>query len=152
MRQLPVLIILLGLAFFSCKKNSAPIDPELSGSWKMISVTDNLTDTVITKPANTYVDINMIIIFTSSAAGNISVSLTQSSIKGNFTIGQNKTISIPKILISYPGFDIFYGSLDWDNEFLDNLSSSSLKYFFDSNSNLNISNSNTNKTVTFVKQ
>jgi hypothetical protein len=129
MRQAIISIILAAIIFSSCKKNFIPIDIQLSGSWKMISVTDNSADTVITKPANTYTDINVLITFTASASGNITGGLTQASVKGNFTIAQNKIISIPKILISYPSGDFFYGSPGWDNDFLDNVSGSSLKYF-----------------------
>jgi hypothetical protein len=146
------LFILIGLTYFSCKKDNTvnPIDPELAGQWKMISSKDNSSSTVTTKPPGLYIDIDIVIAFTTSTKGKISGGVTQASVKGDFTIDQQKMISIPAIYMLYPGFCLFIGSTQWDDEFLNNITISK-EYFFDSNGNLNINTSN-NKILTFTRQ
>jgi hypothetical protein len=62
---------------------------------------------------------------------------------------QNKVIAIPAIILAYP-VDIFYGSMDWDNQFSTHITTAE-KYYFDPSGNLNISCHN-DITLTFVKQ
>src|ERR1700730_14831973 len=104
MRQLFVLLILLGVTLSSCKKNDTinPLDTRLSGKWEMISIKDDSANTLITKPSSISTDIDITIFFTASARGEISGTLTRAtSVKGNFSIDRNKTIAVPAIYFSY---------------------------------------------------
>lgn len=117
MRRLLTLLLLVGFTFASCKKDdtNGPIDPGLAGRWEMIAVKDDSANIVIIKPASIPENIDITITFTSSAKGNVSGSLTTATtVKGDFSIDQNKTIAIPAILFTYP-VDIFYSSMDWDD-------------------------------------
>ena len=153
MRLLFTLSILAVLIFSSCKKDgpNSPIDPQLTGQWEMISVKDYSTNEVFTEPTILTTEIDITISFTSSTNGNISGTLsTGTTVKGGFSVDQYLRIAVPRINLSYPPFDIFYGSFDWDSQFYSNITLSS-NYSFDSSGNLNISCSN-HKVLTFIKK
>src|SRR5690349_11169720 len=104
MRRLLTLLLLTGFTFASCKKDgtTSSIDARLAGQWEMISVKDNATNEVFTKPTSVSEDIDIIISFTSSTKGNISGALTiATSVKGSFSIDQNKGIVIPSVNYTY---------------------------------------------------
>lgn len=153
MKPLFSLLVLAGFTFASCRKDDVinPIDTRLAGQWVMISVRNNSTNEVFTKPTYISEDIDMIITFTSSVNGKISGALTiATSIKGNFSIDKNSGIVIQSINLTYPSFDIFWGSTSWDQQFSDNITLSQ-RYSFDSSGNLNIACSN-NTVLIFVKR
>jgi len=153
MRPLFTLLLLAGFTFTSCKKDDVinPIDPRLAGQWEMISVRDNSTNEVFTKPPSVPENVDIIISFTSSAKGKISGALTiVTSVTGNFSIDQNNGIIIPAVFYTYPSFDIFWSSASWDQQFSDNITLSR-SYSFDSSGNLNIGCSN-NRILTFVRK
>ena len=117
----------------------------------MISVRDNFTNEVFTKPASVPENIDVIFSFATSARGNISGSLTiATSMKGIFSIDQHSEISIPSIDFTYPSFDIFWGSASWDQLFSENITLSD-NYSFDLSEHLNIVCSN-NKVLIFVRK
>jgi hypothetical protein len=151
MRRLLTLLLLVGFTFASCIKDdtNSPIDPGLAGRWEMISVRDDSANTLIAKPASIPENIDITITFTSSTKGNVSGSLTTAiTVKGDFSIDQYKAIAIPAIIFAYP-VDIFYGSMDWDNQFSNHITGAE-KYYFDSSGDLNISCRN-NITLNFIK-
>jgi hypothetical protein len=153
MRKPFALLLLAVFTFSSCKKDDTinPIDTRLAGQWEMISIKDTITNEVITKPTSVPENIDIIISFTSSANGNISGALTiATSVKGNFSINQDRGIAIPSVDFSYPSFDIFWGSISWDQQFSDNITFSN-SYSFDSSGHLNIGCSN-DKVLTFVRK
>ncbi len=153
MRPLFTLLLLAGFTFASCTKDYTinPIDARLEGQWEMISVRDNATNELFTKPVSVPENIDVIFSFATSAKGNISGSLTiATSVKGIFSIDQHSGISIPSIDLTYPSFDIFWGSASWDQQFSDNITLSD-SYSFESSGNLNIRCSN-DRVLTFVRK
>lgn len=97
MKQFLILIPALSLMLLSCKKNATDlISSSLDGTWKMILVKDNATNTVMTKPASLYGDV--IITFVSN-------DLSKGAFNGNtptnelgpdiYSLGSNRTIFIP---------------------------------------------------------
>lgn len=149
MRSLLVLLILTTLIFSSCKKTPFE-DPALVGSWKMVEIKDNANDSIITKPASIPQDVEIVFSYSKSGNGKISGNTTIASFEGNFAVGKNEIISIPAIIIKYPGFDVFWGSFQWDSEFLNNITISK-DYFFDFNGHLNINTTN-DKTLVFERE
>ncbi|HEY5463093.1 MAG TPA: hypothetical protein VIJ95_07550 [Hanamia sp.] len=152
MRISSVLIILLtAFTIFSCKKSPFE-DPALVGKWKMIEVRDNTNDTVFTKPASVNENVEIVFSYSSSGKGEMIGNATIAPVRGSFTVGEQRTISIPLVYydIDKVGFDIFWGSSEWDSEFLNNITISK-SYFFDSSGNLNINTTN-NTTIVFTKE
>ena len=97
MKRSLFLIPVIGLMLFSCKKDTSDlISPSLDGTWKMILVKDNATNTVMAKPASLYGDV--IITFVSN-------DLSKGAFNGNtptnelgpdiYSLGFNRTIFIP---------------------------------------------------------
>jgi len=152
MRQLFTLLITAIFVLASCKKDDTtrPVDAKLAGKWEMVSIKNNTTNAVITKPISVSTNIDIIMDFTSEGKGNISGVLTQETlIKGGFSVDQAKNIAIPSITLTYPS-DNLMGSFSWDSLFSYNITVSE-KYFYDSVGNLNISCRN-NNVLTFIKQ
>lgn len=153
MRQVFVLLFAL-FTLVCCKKNDNivnPIDTKLAGQWEMISAEDKSTSEVFTKPASVPNNIDISISFTSAAQGNVSGVLTMAtSVKGKFSITQNRGMAIPSMDFSYPAFDAFGGSASWDQQFSNNITLCD-SYFFDASEHLTISCRN-NKVLTFVKK
>ncbi len=101
MKRSLILIPVLSLILFSCKKNvSDLISPSLDGTWKMILVKDNAINTIMTKPASLYGDV--IITFVSN-------DLSKGAFNGNtptnelgpdiYSLGSNRTIFIPVLVL-----------------------------------------------------
>ncbi len=97
MKRSLILIPLIGILLFSCKKDSSDfIAPSLNGTWKMILVKDNSTNAVTTKPASLFGDV--VITF---VAGNPSGGIFQGNTPTNdlgpntYSLGSNQAIFIP---------------------------------------------------------
>lgn len=137
MKRYFTLLMFVAAIGFSCKKETTdpPVDSKLSGNWKMISIKNDTT--TITRPAGLQRDINVKIAFLNSTSGKMSVTLTQSSAYGDFTINALQSFSVPwlSIVSSLNG----PGALaDWDKQFLYNITLAT-NYKIDSTGNLSIS-------------
>lgn len=142
MRQYILLLILTGLALTSCKKDNS--GNSLTGNWRMISVKDNATDTVSTKPTNVNGDVDITFISSTSKKGIMSGVTPTNTLRGDYVIKNNREISIPSLSCS------LVIETSWGLEFLNNITSSK-DYFFDADGKLNI-NTGTDKTLTFARK
>lgn len=144
MKRSLILIPILGLMLFSCKKNASDlISPSLDGTWKMILVKDNGTNTVMTKPASLYGDV--IITFVSN-------DLSRGAFNGNtptnelgpdiYSLGSNHTIFIPVLSMTK------VAETSWGLQFVVNIRAAQ-QYKLEAGDLLNIITSN--KTLTFQK-
>ena|SRR5450755_1486939 len=149
MRKYAAIFILTGLIFTSCTKNASPAVASLASKWKMISVTDNVSNAIATKPAGIYTDIVIVLNYTFLSGGKLTGNLTSGTIRGNFIVSGDKTISIPSVQMSW-FFDPIDFSSAWDRELYGNITLAR-NYSFDSAGNLNINCSNDMK-LTFIKQ
>ena len=142
MRQYLILAVLIVLTLTSCKKDNS--NNTLDGKWRMISVKDIATNTTSIKPSN--INGNVDITFTlSTSATDIMTGVTPTnSLRGDFTIGRNNTISVTNLSQTK------VMETSWGAEFLDNIRSSQ-SYFFDGDKKLNI-NTSTNKILIFIVQ
>ncbi|MEO8568783.1 MAG: hypothetical protein ABI419_06600, partial [Ginsengibacter sp.] len=99
MKRSLFLIVIVGLVLFSCKKNTSDlISSSLDGTWRMIFVKDNVSNTVMTKPASLYGDV--IITFVS---GNFSTGVFNGNTPTNdlgpdrYSLGANRTLFISSL-------------------------------------------------------
>ena len=139
------------MAFFSCKKNAFE-DPALTGKWKMIEVRDNANNRLNTKPASVSENVEMVLNYSASGKGKMTGNTTTTPVRGDFTVGEQKTFSMPLVYndIDKVAFDIFWGSEEWDTAFLNNITLSK-EYMFEPNGKLDLVTNN-NKTMIFVKE
>lgn len=144
MKRLLFLMPALCLIFFSCKKDKSNVNcTTLDGTWKMVLVKDNSTNTTMTKPASLYGDV--IVTFISSDISNgIFNGKTPTNDLGpdNYTLGFNRTMFIPSLKMTK------VAETFWGLQFVSNIRDAQ-QYHFDSGELLNIIT--TSKTLTFRK-
>ncbi|MEP6584437.1 MAG: hypothetical protein ABJA90_09220, partial [Ginsengibacter sp.] len=119
------------------------IPSSLDGTWKMVLVKDNVTGSIMSKPASLYGDV--IITFVS---GNISSGAFNGNTPTNdlgpdsYTIGDNNTISIPVLSMTK------VAETSWGLQFVGNIRNAK-RYVFAAGELLDIITSN--KILTFEK-
>src|SRR5829696_9381450 len=93
MKTFLLLAFLTGMFFLSCKKSvSDNIPGFLEATWKMILVTDNVTNVFITKPSSIQQDV----IITFASSGIFTGKTPTNQIDQNpYSLGANQAISIP---------------------------------------------------------
>jgi hypothetical protein len=142
------ILIFACLIICACKKNntkatSLPFE-ELTGSWRMVSVTDLSSNITITKPASLAKDVDLAFTFSDSNTGIINGVTTRNTFSGNCSVSDNRTLLIPDIT-STEIAETSWGSLFLNNVFL------SMDYEIDIDNKLNI-NTSSNKTLTFTRR
>ena len=138
-----LLLVLIGLTLFSCKKNNSnTVFGSIEGSWQMIVVTDITTNTTLTKPSSIQKDVVITFVPNSSTTGTFTGETPSNDIwQNNYTLG-GETISIPVLSMTK------VAETTWGKQFVDNITSAQ-HYSFESGGKLNIKT--TNKILTFKK-
>lgn len=97
MKRFLFLIPVTGLLLFSCKKNNSDlISPSLDGTWKMILVKDNATNTIITKPASLYGDVIITFVSRNVSSGVFNGNTPTNDLgPDTYSLGSNSSIFIP---------------------------------------------------------
>ena len=139
-----LLLVLIGLTLFSCKKNNSnTVFGSIEGSWQMIVVTDITTNTTLTKPSSIQKDVVITFVPNSSTTGIFTGETPSNDIwQNNYTLGGGETISIPVLSMTK------VAETTWGKQFVDNITSAQ-HYSFESGGKLNIKT--TNKILTFKK-
>lgn len=138
------LIPVIGLLLFSCKKNTSDlISPSLDGTWKMILVKDNATNTVMTKPASLYGDVMITFVSSNVSKGAFNGNTPTNDLGPDiYSLGSNHTISIPVLTMTK------VAETSWGLQFIANFRDAQ-QYRLEPGFLLNIITSN--KTLTFQK-
>jgi hypothetical protein len=137
------------ISFCSCQKRDTPHanrpDPtdQLEGSWRMVSVSDDVANTILTKPSSITGDVDITFARTAPAPGSLTGFTPSNNLFGDYTEGNNKTLSIPAIASTK------VAETSWGDLFLLNITHSQ-RYFFSKDKKLNIV-ATTGKTLTFKK-
>lgn len=145
MKYFFILIPVISILLFSCKKNSSElIATSLNGTWKMIMVKDNSANTAMSKPASLFGDV--VITF---VAGNPSGGIFQGNTPTNdlgpntYSLGSNQSIFIPALNMTK------VAETSWGLQFVGNIRDAQ-QYHLNTGDLLNIITSA--KTLTFQKQ
>ncbi len=145
MRQIIILACSL-VILFSCKKDNSndniPIVPELTGKWRMISIKDNSTNLVITKPSIVIRDVDITFTFSSATSGQLTGVTPSNTFESNFSITSLKSLAITQ----YSSTKV--AEPDWGSYFSDNITFAQ-KFYFSIVDYLVIETS-TNKTIVFI--
>lgn len=149
MKRSVILISLIGLMLFSCRKTASDTVPaSIEGTWKMIVVKDNAGSSFITKPSSVQGDVIITFVPNSSTTGTFSGKTPSNEITGfgiwsnAYTIGPNQAISIPDMSMTK------VGETFWGRQFVDNIRDAQ-QYSFDTGGKLNLRT--INKTLTFQR-
>ena len=145
MRQIIILACSL-VILFSCKKDNSndniPIVPELTGKWRMISIKDNSTNLVITKPSIVIRDVDITFTFSSATSGRLTGVTPANTFESDFSITSLKSLAITQ----YSSTKV--AEPDWGSYFSDNITFAQ-KFYFSIVDYLVIETS-TNKTIVFI--
>ncbi len=145
MRQIIILACSL-VILFSCKKDNSndniPIVPELTGKWRIISIKDNSTNLVITKPSIVIRDVDITFTFSSATSGQLTGVTPSNTFESNFSITSLKSLAITQ----YSSTKV--AEPDWGSYFSDNITFAQ-KFYFSIVDYLVIETS-TNKTIVFI--
>ncbi len=134
MKQVILLAALFGFIQFSCSRNDAalPAPTALTGQWRMALVQDNATGSIITKPADTNGEVDVLFTATGATNGHISGKTPTNDIwPSNYQTGTAQSIAIPALGITK------VMETTWGNEFVNNICSSQ-SYAFESGGRLKI--------------
>jgi len=143
MKQL-LSLLLIGFLFTGCKKDKEDINTaDLSGKWRLLSVTDKNTNTTTTKPANITGEVEISFSFSSSASGQISGHTTSNVVGGGCKVTRKKGLAIFDVLTTYAV------DTEWGYLFIANIDKSR-NYSFDVEGRLSIYTSN-NKELIFTR-
>ncbi len=127
---------------FSCKKT---VSENLAGKWKMITVKDNGTNALITKPPSIQKDVIITFAPTSASTGIIWGNTPTNLIDQNpYSNAANGKISIPELAMMTK-----VAETSWGSEFVDNITEAE-QYSFDKRGNLSIRT--INKSLFFERQ
>ncbi len=140
-----LLMTLIGVMFFSCKKSASDaVSTSLEGTWKMILVKDNTTNASITKPSSIKGDVIITFVPKSSTTGTFT-GITPSNRFGpnDYSIGPNQVISLHGLSMTE------VNETSWGAQFADNIGAVQ-QYSFETGGISNIRT--TNKTLAFKKQ
>ena len=118
-----ILLLSLLLLTFSCKRSDTNNLKELSGSWRMVLVTDITTGASISKPSTINGEVDITFISVTFTTGTFNGRTPTNSLSGEYSIGGNSTISIPAVSATK------VIETTWGSYFLDNVTSSH-NYFF----------------------
>lgn len=133
---------------FACKKEysavSTPMASGLAGTWRMISLKDNLINIVAEKPSTITGNVDISFTFSSPTAGAMSGITPSNSLNANYSTGDNGSLSIPAVSATKSM------ETPWGQMFLDNITYSQ-NFIIDADGRLHI-NASTNKTLTFIRQ
>jgi hypothetical protein len=145
MKKLFFLIAITSLALYACRtgSSSTPVRTPVDGKWRMISVTDNASGTIITRPAASVgeVEINF-------ASANITSGTFSGKTPAN-EIWQNEYVTGPGQAIAIPALDMTKViETSWGNEFVNNIRDAK-EFSIEADGRLNIKTSG--KTLTFRK-
>jgi len=140
--------IIVCLTLFACKKeysgNGSQTATGLAGKWRMVSVKDNSTNIVTTKPSSITGNVDITFTFSSPVEGIMDGVTPTNSLSAAYTTGNNATLSIPAVGRSKTE------ETTWGELFLDNITYST-NFTFDNAGKLNI-NTSTNKTLAFLRR
>jgi hypothetical protein len=144
----PLLLPFICLTLFACKKDNSssatPAVADLAGKWRMISVKDNATNIITTKPSTISGNVNITFTFSSSVAGLMSGVTPTNSLNAAYSTGSNGALLIPAVSATK------VIETTWGQMFLENITHSR-DFTFDTQGRLLI-NAATNKTLTFARQ
>lgn len=144
-----LLISLIGLMFFSCKKAvEHNIPASIDGSWKMTVVKDNATNALLAKPSSIAGDVIITFVPDSDTTGTFSGNTPSNVFTGfgvwsnTYSLGHDQAISIPNLSMTK------VGETTWGAHFVDNIRDAR-HYSFEAGGRLNIKT--TKKTLIFTK-
>ena len=130
----------MGFMFFSCKKT---VPDNIAGTWKMVIVKDNATNSSITRPPSIEKEVIITFVPTSASAGTFTGETPTNIIYENpYSLGANQAISIPVLSMTK------VSETSWGSEFVDNIIDAQ-QYSFEAGGKLNIKT--INKTLIFRK-
>jgi hypothetical protein len=146
MARISIIVMMLSLVLFSCKKEALnePAPVSLEGKWRMFNVVDNISGLTVNKPASTTGNVDLI--FTSAgASGGTFIGKTPSNDiwQNTYFTGSNQSITIPVLSMT----KVMEGS--WGLYFVNNIIDASV-YSFEVGGVLNIITSS-KKTLMFHK-
>jgi len=151
MKSSYIILFLIAPVLFSCKKSVADDVPSIvngplnniDGTWKMIVVKDNTTNSSTTKPSFIQGDVVITIVSNSATTGVFNGKTPSNKIMSNdFSLGPNYIISMPVLSMTK------VNETTWGREFVDNIRDAQ-QYSFTSVGELSIRT--THKTLTFKK-
>src|SRR5687768_8260684 len=135
-----ILLSLMGFMFFSCKKT---VPDNIAGTWKMVIVKDNATNSSITRPPSIEKDVIITFVPNSASAGTFTGQTPTNIIVENpYSLGANQAISIPVLSMTK------VGETSWGSEFVYNIRDAQ-QYNFKAGRKLEIKT--INKTLIFRK-
>lgn len=147
MKKVVYLFAMASLGLFSCTRDNPPGPvpaSSLDGKWKMVSSKDNISGTVMTKPATEAADVEIIFTLPVSDTGSFTAKTANNEIgKSYYYLGTHQAISIPVINSTKVGETL------WGGQFVFNILNSQ-SYFFETDGKLDIVTSV--KTLAFVKE
>ena len=144
MKQLPFLVVLLGLLHYSCNRTNIVVPETLAGNWRMTLIRVNATGSITTKPPTITGEVEITFTPESTTTGSfIGRTPTNDILKNDYSTGANQSISIPVLSMTK------VAETSWGNEFVDNIRSSQ-EYSFENCYTLKIITAN--KTLTFKKR
>lgn len=143
MKRYILLMSLIGLMLFSCKKTADAVPSSINGTWQMIIVKENATNASITKPSSIQGEVIITFVPNSATTGTFT-GKTPSNILGpnDYSIGPNQAISIPVLVMTK------VAETSWGAQFVNNIRDAQ-QYNFETNGILNIRT--TNKILSFKK-
>jgi hypothetical protein len=142
-RYLYIAICLMILA--SCDKDgNTKADKSIAGRWKLVSIVDNLTNTVQSKPASITRDVELQFTFTSNIGGSTASTKTPTNEvgAGEFFVTDARGLNVGPFAITK------VMETSWGSAFLQDIYSVHT-YFFDNPNKLNLKTAD--KTLIFVK-
>jgi hypothetical protein len=139
-----LLMSLLGLMFFSCNKSACDtVHESLEGTWKMILVKDNATNTASTKPSSIKGDVILTFVPSSPTTGSFTGKTPSNDIwPSEYELGPKQELSIPNLSMTK------VGETPWGEEFVNNIREAQ-QYSLEEEEKLNIRT--LNKMLTFRK-
>ncbi len=115
MRRYLLCLLLLGVLFASCKKDSDSSPRALVGNWRMVQVTDRAMGIIETKPANIVKDVEISFELSNLTKGSFSGRTPSNQFSGNYSTTLDGDLSIDMIMITDAG------ETSWGNLFRNNL-------------------------------
>lgn len=113
MKSFILLVSLMGFMFFSCKKT---VSDNIVGTWKMITVKDNATNSSTTMPPSIEKDVIITFVPNSASGGTFTGKTPTNIIDENpYSFGANQAILIPVLSMTK------VGETSWGMQFVDNI-------------------------------
>lgn len=134
MKKALFVISVLSVAIFSCSKQEANRSncQKLDGSWKMISVKDNHSAVVSTKPSSVLKDVLITFSPASATSGTFTgYTPTNDLSQSQYLTGSSQELTVLNLAMTK------VAETSWGKEFVDNIRDAQ-RYSFENNGNLDI--------------